>query len=166
MRETDHGSREINVVPHHFQAGWKRDRYSASLNYYGRKYKGQPLVQGIGLQAQRQMDLYSHWWDVSWDAELWFLTSSLNGEKLDGTSWLLGPRVAYKGFFGQVFLAGERWTQPGTPHLDEIYVTSKTGYVWNPQLQIVFEQTRIQNRQTEIARENSFQLRLISSWVF
>lgn len=167
LRETDNKNRNIDTPPHHFRLTWTPNKNTvAGINYFSRKYEGQPLITGAGIDFSRSSLLRFWRVQVDLDLEAWTISSSLNGIENRGTAGMLAPKISLYKFFIQPYLAMETWSQAGTEDASEVYFTGKVGYDFHKHFQLVLEQTRIKNIDTDIDKENSLQARIVSNWYF
>lgn len=167
LRQTDSKNREIEVLPHHVKLAWAANSASnLAVNYFSRKYEGQPLVRGFGLEYQYFNLLQIMGVSLDLDLELWSITASINSLQNTGLAALVAPKLSYKKLFFQPYVSIEQWGQDGTQDSREIFFTGKLGYVFNKNFQFIIEQTQIRNSNVDLYKENSLQARVVSQWQF
>lgn len=169
LRQTDSKNREIDVVPHHLKLTWSPNGQHGQrlgLNYFSRKYEGQPLISGFGLEYYLNRLIFFKGLSLDLVMEAWSINASLNSVNNKGLAALIAPKISYKKLFFQPYISLENWGQPGTQSSSELFYTGKLGYVFNKNFQFLLEQTQIFNTSTDIEKENSIQARVVSQWQF
>lgn len=167
LRPADRKNREVDVIPYHLKLTWTpNDKSVFGLNYFSRKYDGQPLVNGFGAEMAHLNLLQVGGVILDLQAEIWNIQTSLNSSSMSAVAGLIAPKLSFKKVFFQPYLSLERWTGGNAQAATEFYMTSKLGYSFNKNIQFMVEQTQIQNLNTKLYKENSIQARVVSQWVF
>lgn len=165
LRQEDAQNQRLDVAPHHFKLTWNESDIKISANYFSRKYEGQALIQGVGLELSGlEYSLFKSWLKLNLSAEVFSLRTSLNGLNTQGVAGLIHPELEIKSVLFRSVLAMEQWSQSNQTST-ETYSTLGLGYKFTKNIHAYFERSEIANTTNALVKEQSYQFRLVSQWM-